>query len=230
MKTILITGANRGIGFSLTNHYASEGCKVFATCRNLHHAEDLLTLAKENENIIVHDLDVSEATSIKNLALELSGETIDILINNAGVYGPKGIENHMITADEWLDVLRINTIAPFMVTQAFEANLARSHVKKIAFLSSKMGSMADNGSGGSYIYRSSKAALNSVVKSLSIDLVTKEIKVVALHPGWVLTEMGGPNALINTDESTLGLTKVIDNLTDEQSGQFISFDGTVIPW
>lgn len=230
MKTILITGANRGIGFSLAEYYATQGERVFATCRNVKQATDLNNLAQTYPNVIIHDLDVAESASIKNLALELSEETIDILINNAGVYGPKALDRTEITADEWLTVFKINTIAPFMVTQAFEKNLSRSKIKKIAYLTSKMGSITDNTSGGSYIYRSSKTALNNVIKSLSIDLAEQNIKVVALHPGWVQTEMGGPNALITTQESVKGLTQVIHDLTDEQSGQFINFDGSVIPW
>ncbi len=132
--------------------------------------------------------------------------------------------------EEWRRVFEINTIAPLKLVEALHAKLSQSSIKKITCLSSKVGSMTENTSGGGYIYRSSKAALNSVVKSLSNDLSPQGFTVLALHPGWVKTQMGGPNALIDTDTSASGLIKVIEQATQENSGQFINYDGSALPW
>ncbi|AWB65244.1 short-chain dehydrogenase [Saccharobesus litoralis] len=231
MPTILITGANRGIGLEFVRHYlAQPNNRVIATCRQPDAASELNKLAHTNKHLNVVPLDISNPKSIQQLQKELANQPIDLLINNAGMYGPKGLPRESVSTQDWLNVFQVNSIAPFMVTNALLDNLKQVKNAKIAYLTSKMGSMTDNNSGGSYIYRSSKAALNAVIKSLSIDLRPDNIQVVALHPGWVKTEMGGPNALITTQESVAGLTQVIENLTSEQSGQFINFDGTSIPW
>lgn len=230
MKTILITGANRGIGLEFVKQYARAGYNVIATCRQPSEADELNSLAStDKSSITVKQLDVLNHQQIDNLASSID-DPIDVLINNSGVYGPKYSPLSEVNESDWLDVLKVNTIAPLYVARAFAGHLANGTEKKLAVLSSKMGSMEDNGSGGSYIYRSSKAALNAVLKSLSIDLAEQSIKVISLHPGWVKTDMGGPNALITTTESVNGMKEVIDNLTKSQSGQFINFDGTPIPW
>ena len=155
---------------------------------------------------------------------------LDVLINNAGYYGPKGYGFGNTDIDEWRKVLEINTIAPLKLVEALFPNLQKGQLKKIACLSSKVGSMTENTSGGGYIYRSSKAALNSVVKSLSNDLSSQDFTVLALHPGWVQTEMGGPNALIDTQTSAAGLVEVIESADLSRSGEFINYDGTALPW
>ena len=132
--------------------------------------------------------------------------------------------------EEWLNVLRINSIAPITLAAALKNNLANSQYKIIAMMSSKMGSITDNTSGGAYIYRSSKAALNAAMKSLSIDLSDLGIKTLSFHPGWVQTDMGGSNAMITTETSISGIKQTLDNLTMEQSGSFINYDGSIIPW
>ncbi|MDZ4140487.1 MAG: SDR family oxidoreductase [Methylotenera sp.] len=222
---VLITGANRGIGLEFTKQYAALGWCVFACCREPHLASTLQSLASKNTNIKILALDVVDFKQIDALALQLKNENIDVLINNAGVY-PHGDGG----AEDWATAFKINSMAPLKVAQAFTPHIARSSLKKLATLSSKMGSMDDNTSGGSYIYRSSKAAVNMVMKSLSIDLKPQGISVVTLHPGWVQTDMGGSNALIDTQTSVTGLRKVIENLSLESTGKFIAYDGTEIAW
>ncbi|NOU25185.1 MAG: SDR family oxidoreductase [Methylotenera sp.] len=225
---VLITGANRGIGLEFTKQYAQDGWNVLACCRNMLAATALQALATSHANIQVYSLDVADFAQIDALALQLKDEKIDVLINNAGVYP----ESSLTDADtsDWLDAFRINTIAPLKIATAFTPHMANSQLKKLATLSSKMGSLDDNTSGGSYIYRSTKAAVNMVMKSLSIDLKPTGIAVVTLHPGWVLTDMGGSNALIDTQTSVAGLRKVIANLNISNSGKFIAYDGKEIAW
>lgn len=225
---VLITGANRGIGLEFTKQYVQDGWNVLACCRNMLAATALQALATSHANIQVYSLDVADFAQIDALALQLKDEKIDVLINNAGVYP----DSNLTDADtsDWLDAFRINTIAPLKIAAAFTPHMANSQLKKLATLSSKMGSLDDNTSGGSYIYRSTKAAVNMVMKSLSIDLKPTGIAVVTLHPGWVLTDMGGSNALIDTQTSVAGLRKVIANLNISNSGKFIAYDGKEIAW
>ena len=161
---------------------------------------------------------------------QLAGRPIDIFINNAGVYGPPNANFGAIDAHVWASVLQINSIAPLMLSQLLMPSLRQGKDKKMLYLTSKMGSIDDNSVGGSYIYRSSKTALNSVVKSLAIDLAGEGFSAAVLHPGWVLTDMGGPNALIDTETSVTGMLKVIDNLDLQSSGSFFNYDGAIIPW
>lgn len=177
-------------------------------------------------NVQILSLDVADFVQIEALALQLKDQKIDVLINNAGVYGDTRVGD----ADEWLNSFKINSIAPFKMATAFTRHIANSQLKKLVTLSSKMGSMDDNTSGGNYGYRSSKAAVNMVMKSLSIDLKPLEIAVVTLHPGWVLTDMGGPNALIDVHTSVSSMRQLIQNLSLNNSGQFITYDGKVINW
>ncbi len=152
------------------------------------------------------------------------------MINNAGKYGPSGNNLSNTNPKEWLEIFLTNSIAPLLVTRAFMEQVQKSQQKKIIMISSSMGSIADNTSGGAYIYRSSKTALNSVTKSLAIDLNDKGITVVALHPGWVKTDMGGPNALIEAKDSIFNLRKLIDSLTLKDSGQFFDYKGMALLW
>ena len=202
--TILITGANRGIGLKLSEQFAQDGWQVLACCRNPADARDLQDLSERGLAVEVHELDVTNYEQMANLAGQLGNRPIDILLSNAGIYGSKGTGFGEIDAAEWRQVLEVNTIAPLMLVQAFVKQVAASQQKLVAVISSKVGSIADNSSGGSYIYRSSKTAVNQVVKSLSIDLADRGISVISLHPGWVQTEMGGPNAEISTDQSVSG--------------------------
>ena len=228
--TILITGANRGIGLEVTRQFAEDGWQVLACCRNPDDAGELQALSQRNLSIELHALDVTNYDQLTILADQLRHRPIDILLSNAGIYGSKGVGFGEIDAEEWRQVLEVNTIAPLMLVQTFVEQVAASQQKLVAIISSKVGSIADNSSGGSYIYRSSKAAVNQVVKSLSIDLAQRGITVISLHPGWVKTNMGGPNAEISTDESVSGLKSILQSASLAQSGQFIEFNGNSIPW
>ncbi|WIO75339.1 SDR family oxidoreductase [Porticoccaceae bacterium LTM1] len=230
MPTLLITGANRGIGLELTRQYLEGGWNVLACCRQPDQADELKQLQSDNTMLSIHSVDVGNEQSIKQLAEELKGKSIDVLLNNAGIYGGSGNKLGSITSDQWLEVFKVNTIGPLLMAQVFLDQVASSDKKTIATISSKVGSIEDNQSGSNYMYRSSKTAVNQAMKSLSIDASGLGIKAVVLHPGWVLTDMGGPNALINTQQSASGLKAVLDNLKMEQSGQFINYDGSEIPW
>jgi NAD(P)-dependent dehydrogenase (short-subunit alcohol dehydrogenase family) len=167
---------------------------------------------------------------VQSLAADLHDCPIDILFNNAGIYGPDDAAFGNTDEARWLECLRTNVIAPMKMMEAFMTHVAASKHKLIAAMSSKMGSMADNGSGGSYIYRSSKAALNAVMKSAAIDLAPRRVKVAILHPGWVQTDMGGPGAEISAAESVGRMREILGTITPENSGTFFDIDGTTIPW
>lgn len=229
-NTILVTGANRGIGLELARQYATDGWSVHACCRNPATADKLNELAASNNAVVVHQLDVTDTARIKNLPDELQNVPIDILFNNAGIYGQADAFFGNTNEQKWLECFRINTIAPMKMIEAFVEHVAASQYKLIATMSSKMGSMEDNASGGSYVYRSSKAAVNAVMKSAAIDLQPMGIKVAILHPGWVLTDMGGPNAEIGVEECVKNLRRNLDSVTMLNSGTFWETDGSVIPW
>ena len=228
---VLITGANRGIGLEMVRYAMQQGWRVFACCRNPHNADNLFNIARlSNGRISVHIADMLELATVQALSYELRHESIDILINNAGIYGSDKNTFGAVDVDSWLQTFQVNSIAPLKMVEAFSEQLMMGQRKLVACMSSKMGSMADNGYGNSYIYRSSKAALNAVVKSLSIDLKEKGVISVALHPGWVKTEMGGPNAEISTAECVTQIFTNLSSLTINDSGRFIDIDGTDIPW
>ncbi len=221
MPTVLITGASRGIGREFARQYEAGGWRVIATCR------DPSKFDQEGE---VYPLDVADPDSVAALHKELSGENIDLLINNAGIYGPRGLEFGGLDYDAWEEVLRTNVMGPMRVAEAFAHHLAQSEKKKMVFISSKVGSIADNKSGGSYIYRSSKTALNMAVRSLSLDLSDKGVICLLLHPGWVRTDMGGPSGLIDVATSVAGMRDVIDRAGMAESGRFFNYDGSELPW
>lgn len=226
---LLITGANRGIGLEFVRQYAAAGYRVFACCREPHHAVALTSLAASSgERISLHRLDVSDFQQIEQLTADLHGQAIDLLINNAGIYPNAAFGS--LDYDAWHKAFLINTMAPAKMLECFVEHLAASRLRKVATLSSKMGSIADNGSGGSPLYRSSKAALNMVMKNLAIELKPRGIATCTLHPGWVKTDMGGANALITAEQSVAGMRQVIDRLTAQNSGRFTGYDGQEIPW
>lgn len=231
MPTILITGTNRGLGLELASQYATAGWEVLACCRSPENAHALNRLAQAHPNLSVHLLDVTHAQQRQALAAQLHGRPIDILFNNAGLSGNWGTQGFgQCQAEEWLAVLHANVVAPMLLMQDLVENVAASDLKLIANMTSKMGSIDDNGSGGAYIYRSSKAALNMVTKSAAIDLARRGITVVALHPGWVRTDMGGPNGELSVEESVTALRRNLANITPADSGRFIDIDGSTIPW
>jgi len=232
VNTVLITGANRGLGLEFTRQYAADGWRVLACCRQPEKSASLVKLAGlYPEGIKVHFLDVADHIQIDSLGQELADESIDLLINNAGIY-PDSDKSGFSHTDyaEWLQAFRINTMAPFKLAETLAAQIARSKHRTIVTITSKMGSIADNSGGGSYQYRSSKAAVNMVVKSLSIDLKPLGIIAVVFHPGWVKTDMGGPNALITAEQSVSGMRQVANRLAPADSGKFFGYDGQGIPW
>jgi NAD(P)-dependent dehydrogenase (short-subunit alcohol dehydrogenase family) len=226
MPTVMITGANRGLGLEFAREYASEGWTVIATCRDPAKASELKAAGKAIE---VHGLDVADFPAIDRLAEKLKGRPIDVLINNAGVIGSERRLGEL-DGERWLATLRVNSVAPILVAQAFLANLRAGADKKAVFITSMMGSIADNSSGGYYDYRSSKAALNAAVKSFAIDTAPESMIAVVLHPGWVQTDMGGPNAPVARATSVGNMRKVIARLKQRDSGRFFNFDGKELPW
>jgi NAD(P)-dependent dehydrogenase (short-subunit alcohol dehydrogenase family) len=231
MSTVLITGANRGLGLEFCRQYALSGWKVLACCRRPGSAQDLERLAAQQAGIQIYSLDVTDHSRIDRLAAELAGEDIDVLLNNAGVYGDSRPNKFgSIDYDRWLDVFRINTMAPVKMAEAFLPHVARSRRKLIVAITSLMGSMADNTSGDSILYRSSKAALNAAMKSLSIDLKGRGVGVLILHPGWVQTDMGGSNAPTSPNESIAGMRRMIEEFSLKNSGRFLDFRGREQPW
>jgi NAD(P)-dependent dehydrogenase (short-subunit alcohol dehydrogenase family) len=214
------------------NQYATNGWRVLACCRDPGKADALNKLAARYPELIkLHALEVTNHAQIEQLAKTLSNETIDLLINNAGVYpaADKGGFGHTDYA-EWMTAFNINTMAPLKMVESFVNQIACSKLKLVVTITSQMGSIYDNSSGGSYLYRSSKAAANIVVKSMAVDLKEKGITLVAFNPGWVLTDMGGPNAMIPVEQSVKDMRKVIASLTPADTGKFIGNDGIVILW
>ena len=229
-ETILITGSNRGIGLELVHQYAAQGWQVLACCRHPDQATALNRLRDTFPGITLHMLDVAQQDQVQKLAARLQDCPIDILFNNAGIYGPDDAVFGNTDEARWLECLHVNVIAQMKMMEAFVTQVAASQHKLIAAMSSKMGSVADNGSGGSYIYRSSKAPLNAVMKSAAIYLAPRGVKVAILHPGWVQTDMGGPNAEITVTESVGRIREILATITPENSGTFFDIDGSVIPW
>jgi NAD(P)-dependent dehydrogenase (short-subunit alcohol dehydrogenase family) len=231
MPSTLITGANRGIGLEFARQYFADGWQVYAACRDPSSATELRRLANpSDQKLQIMALDVTDATSIKAAATELDGQAIDLLLNNAGVMGPRGQTIGNIDYDAWAKVLDANTMGPMRVSEAFVDQVARSARKLIVTLTSGMGSLADNTSGGSIAYRSSKAAVNMVMRSLAIDLAPRGITCVVVNPGWVQTDMGGLHARITPAESVTKLRRLIDTLRPAQSGKFFNYDGREYPW
>jgi NAD(P)-dependent dehydrogenase (short-subunit alcohol dehydrogenase family) len=187
-------------------------------------------LTKLGGEIEVHKLDVSDHDQILVLAHTLRRESIDILLNNAGVHGPRPSRLGAIDYEGWGEVFRVNTLGPMRMTECFIDHIARSDRKLIVVVSSIMGSITDNEVGGAYSYRSTKAAANAVTKNLSIDLHDRGVIVVAMHPGWVTTDMGGAGADMEAAESIRAMRQVIDGIRRRDTGRFLNYDGTVIPW
>ena len=226
-QTVLISGASRGIGAEFVHQYAAAGWRVHAGCR---HPEDAAALGGLGEDVVLHTLQVDDKASIDRLARELKGEPIDLLIANAGVSGPRAMAPEAVDRESWIEVLQVNAIAPLALAGAFRPHLEKGKGRKAVAISSRLGSMAANDSGGLYAYRSSKAALNAVWRSLSVDWQAPGIACLVLHPGWVRTDMGGPRADISPEESVAGMRRVIDRPGAETNGRFFSWDGAEIPW
>lgn len=233
MPSVLITGCNRGLGLEWSEQLAEAGWRVYATCRHPDSADSLHMLqAAYARNMSVHQLDVTRDEQITALAGELAGKPIDILLNNAGVYFEKYIDEHLGNVDysHWEETFRVNTLGAVRMSEAFADHLAAGEKKLVVAISSHMGSIAEIGSPGDYAYRSSKAALNAAMKGLSHELRPRGISVLMLHPGWVQTRMGGPGAPLSTFDSVQGMRRVIDAFRPGDSGKFFRYDGSMIPW
>jgi NAD(P)-dependent dehydrogenase (short-subunit alcohol dehydrogenase family) len=231
MSTVLITGANRGLGLEFCRQYALDNWTVIACCRDLTQATALAELAKQHANIQLETLDVADFSQIDALADTLSSSAIDVLINNAGVFGDDREHRFgQLDYKTWSHTLLINSQAPVKMAEAFLNHIKRSDKKLLVTVSSLMGSMTDNQSGGSLLYRSSKAAVNAAMKSLAIDLKKETIGVLILHPGWVKTDMGGDNAPMSVADSITGMRTVIEHFSLAQSGEFLRYDGQLMPW
>jgi NAD(P)-dependent dehydrogenase (short-subunit alcohol dehydrogenase family) len=229
MPSILITGANRGLGLEFAKQYAAAGHRVFATAREPDRANELAILAKAHTNLSVHALETTDAESIAALARELKSEPIDILLNNAGVMGPKEQELGRIDYAGMLDTYKVNTVAPLMIVEAFLENVVRSERKVLAAITSGMASISDTG-GGSYAYRASKAALNMTFRNLAMDLKSRGVIAVVINPGWVQTDMGGKGAPEKVDVSIASMRKVLDGLKLADSGKFLDYKGGTWEW
>lgn len=226
MPTLLITGANRGIGLELTKRYAADGWTVVAACRAQQEATALKAL---KGSITIEALDVTDYAAVDKLAMKYSGTAIDLLLNNAGIYGHRDGALKVSDFDTYLQVLQVNSVAPMKLALAFLPHLKAGKAAKIATISSRMGSISQGG-GGAYAYRASKAAINAGMHNLALDLKSSGISCITLHPGWVKTDMGGAGADIDVATSAAGLKKVIDGLTLKDTGKFYNYDGGEIPW
>ncbi len=231
MMTILITGANRGLGLEFASQYAAEGARVFAACRSPAAADALRNVQRQAAgNLGILEMDVTDLESIRGAAAQLNEASIDVLINGAGIAGTQGQTTGNIDYKNWANVFDVNTLGPMRVLESFIEHIARSEKKLVITITSAMGSLADNKSGGSIAYRSSKAAVNMAMRSAAIDLAPRGISCVLLHPGWVRTDMGGPKAPLLPQESVKGMRRLIDTFGPKNSGRFYSYDGREYPW
>ena len=239
MSTALITGANRGLGLEFVRRLSLMGWRVLATCRSPDQAEALRRLAIESRRAVeVHALDTGDQKSIGALSVAVGDQAIDLLVCNAGVSQLKqalitGTAGQRIQdADDalWLEVYRTNAIGPLRVAAAFADRVVASERRLMAFISTRMSVAGQNNSGAYYMYRSSKAALNVIVKNLFIELAPRGVTCIALHPGWVRTDMGGRNADVSPEESVTGMLKILLDAKLPKEAQFLDYRGETVPW
>lgn len=232
MNSVLVTGSNRGLGLEWVRQYAAAGWRVYATCRFPDRAADLQRLKSENPNVSVHRLDVTEPDQVRQMAVQLGDSPLDVLINNAGVYKERWGKDQLGRIDYaiWFDTFAVNTLGTMRVSEALTDSLALSERRLLVAISSHMGSIADISAPNDYAYRSSKAALNAVMKGVSLDLAGRGIGVLILHPGWVRTRMGGDQAPLSPTESVNGMRRLIELFRQDRSGHFYRYDGTEIAW
>jgi NAD(P)-dependent dehydrogenase (short-subunit alcohol dehydrogenase family) len=240
MTTLLVTGANRGLGLEFVRQYAQDPVTILATCRTPEKADALQALAATHKNITIHRLDAADPESMRHLVRQLGKTPLDILINNAGILsGRDGVFTPSVAdpsqtlgsldSKAWEKVLWVNTIAPILVTEACLPLLRQSKAAKIVMISSGWGCITDMDSG--YIaYRTSKAALNAAMRNIADTLKQEGITTVSLRPGWVITDMGGPNADLTPQTSIAGMKNVIAGLTVKDTGTFFGYDGKIYPW
>jgi NAD(P)-dependent dehydrogenase (short-subunit alcohol dehydrogenase family) len=235
MSVVLITGANRGIGLELTRQYLKQGWAVIAVSRNS--SAELEALA-ESSLLQCHELDLVDDQALADLAKQLQGQVIDVLLNNAGTMGWHNFAEQGLQAgcfgsfnrQEWHEILDINLCTPMRLAELLIDNVAASKKGRVVTISSMVGSMELNGVGGMYGYRASKAGVNAIMKSMGIDLAKKNVIAVPIHPGFVKTDMSGPMASIEATESAAGVIAVIEKLTADDAGKFFAWNGDEMPW
>lgn len=236
MATWLVTGANRGIGLEYARQLARAGETVIATARNPAGAAELADLAAANPQLRVEALDLEDRASIIALGHRLEGTPVDVLLNNAGLYGgswdnASHRQSHdNMDYDLWEQIMRVNVLAPFQMVQVLRASLNAGQRKLIINMSSDLGSITNNTQGQSYAYRSSKAALNMVTKGLSAELAQQGFTVVSMAPGWTQTDRGGASARWPVEESVANQIKVIAGLSAQDNGRFVDLLGRTVPW
>ena len=232
MASVLVTGSNRGLGFEWVRQYAAEGWRVYATCRHPSEAGDLQEVASKQTNISIHRMDVTKPDEVNAVAVELLNESVDIVINNAGVYFEKyaPVVLKQLRYEDWEYAFRVNTMGAVRLSEAFLGHLARSEKRLVVAISTHMGSITDIQNLGDYYYRSSKAALNATMKGLANELKPQGIGVLILHPGWVRTRMGGSSTSLLPPESVHGMRGLIERFTLEDTGRFLRYDGVEMPW
>lgn len=223
-RTVLVTGANRGIGLEFARQYRAAGWTVIGTARKPDKADDLRATGAE-----VVQLDVADAESVSKMATALKGRPIHLLINNAGISGRGGAVAEL-DFDRIERVFAVNTLGPMRVTKALLPNLKAAGDPTVVSISSGLGSIENNTGGGWYGYRESKAALNMFMRTLAAEMRDDGFKCIAMSPGWVRTDMGGAQATLSPEESITGMRRVIDRLTAEDSGGFFNHDGEKLPW
>ena len=228
METVVITGANRGIGLELSRRYLESGRAVIAGCRNPSTAIELRQLAGDNV-LSVLGLDVSSESSVDSFATQIGDTEIDILLTNAGVMGGDRQSVSDIDYAAWLSTFRVNTLAPMQLSTALKANLCRSARPRVVTISSQMGALSRK-SRGAFAYRSSKAAVNKVMQVLALEWEEDSIVCCPVHPGWVRTDMGGPKADIDVEESASGIVTLIDKLSMDETGKFFCWNGEEHAW
>ncbi|CAG9095627.1 unnamed protein product [Plutella xylostella] len=244
MKSVLITGANRGLGLGMVKHLTKQNKaeNIFATCRTP--SDELKQLAQENKNLHILNLDLTNLNSFGDVVPKISqvmgDQGLNLLVNNAGI-STKFTKLQLVKSEQLLENLTVNTVAPIMLTKALLPVLKQAADKHsdrpvgaeraaVINLSSILGSIEKNDQGGFYPYRCSKAALNAATKSMSLDLKKDRILVACIHPGWVKTDMGGKNAPLDVETSVQGMLDTILQLKEGDSGKFLQFDGTELPW
>ncbi|XP_042881655.1 C-factor-like [Penaeus japonicus] len=246
-RSVLVTGSNRGLGLELVKQISASLSPpevIIAACRNCEKATSLQEVAEKHKNVHVVKLDVSDEASYKifyeDVEKLVSTKGLSLLINNAGV-APKSTRINMVKWKQMMDTFSVNTVAPLMLTKTLKPllTMAASQIQgndlsvrraAVINISSILGSIAENEQGALYPYRASKAALNAVTKSLSIDLRSSNILVTSLHPGWVKTDMGGKNAPLTVEKSILGIINTLHSLNEEYNGEFVQYDGKKLPW
>lgn len=224
MSVVLITGAARGLGLEFVRQYAAGGHSVHATVRNPSAATDLMGIAGD---VTVHALDMTDRAAIAVFSDRLDAPGIDIAVLNAGIMGERVLDAD--GGDKWLDVLAVNTVAPTLLALALLPKV-RAATGRMVTITSQMGSIGDNGSGGFVPYRSSKAALNAAWVSLGVEWKLEPVALAVLHPGWVKTDMGGESAPTMPADSIAGMRRVIDGLRSGAGCPFLDFQGKALPW